>query len=268
MENLEQIRNQIEIINAPCRQILTLGLPQVDFIFHFGIPSSSPMYQEDPNLVGESINEAISVFEFARREKVEKVVFTSSSSIYNGLPLPFKEDIEPKVTDYYTEARIYIERLARLYHVRYGVKSVALRLFSVYGFREKAKGKYANVVSQFLWQMRKDEVPVIFGDGEQTRDFTFIRDVVRVCRAVINTDMECEVINVGTGKSHSFNEGVALLNRLLGKNIKPKYVENPLRNYVRHTLADTTKMRSSLNLSLTYSLEEGVKEILKGESGI
>lgn len=265
MDNLRKIESQIKVIDAPCSQIMTLGLPRVDYIFHIGIPSSTPMYKENHNLVGESINEAISVFEFAKKENVKKVVFASSSSIYNELPMPSKEDMEPKVTDYYTEARISIERLAKLYHVLYGIESVGLRFFSIYGFHEEAKGEYANVVSQFLWQMRRDEAPVLFGDGEQTRDYIFIKDVIRACRAAMNSDLRNDLINVGTGKSHSFNEVVALLNKLLGKNINPEYIENPIKNYVFHTLADTTKMRSLLSLTPTYNLADGIAELLKEE---
>ncbi len=264
-ENLKGIKDKVKVIEVSSGEILNLDIPNLDVIFHFGIASSSPMYRENPKLVGEVTNDAISVFEFVKREKVEKVVFASSSSIYNGLPLPFKEDTELKVTDYYTEARICIERLAQLYHQLHEVNSIGLRLFSVYGFREKAKGKYANIVSQFLWDMRKDRAPIIFGDGTQTRDFTFIKDVVEACKLIMNSDLKCEVINIGTGKSYTFNTIVDILNKLLGKNLKPKYVKNEIGNYVQHTLADTTKVKSLLGFVPACSLEEGIKQILSKE---
>jgi len=265
MENLRNVQDKVEIVRASCCEILNLKLPSPDIIFHFGIPSSSPMYKENPRLVGEAINDAICIFEFARQNGCKKVIFASTSSIYNGLPLPFREDMQPKVTDYYTEARIAIERIAKLYYELHDVKSIGLRFFSIYGFHERAKGKYANVVTQFLWDMKEDRQPLIFGDGNQTRDFTFVKDVVQICKLAMDSDLNCEIINVGTGKSHSFNEVVDILNKLLGKDIKPKYVENPIKNYVWHTLADPTKMQTLLGFTPRYSLEEGIKELLKEE---
>ena len=265
MENLRNVQDKVEIVRASCCEILNLKLPSPDIIFHFGIPSSSPMYKENPRLVGEAINDAICIFEFARQNGCKKVIFASTSSIYNGLPLPFREDMQPKVTDYYTEARIAIERIAKLYYELHDVKSIGLRFFSIYGFHERAKGKYANIVTQFLWDMKEGRQPLIFGDGNQTRDFTFVKDVVQICKLAMDSDLNCEIINVGTGKSHSFNEVVDILNKLLGKDIKPKYVENPIKNYVWHTLADPTKMQTLLGFTPRYSLEEGIKELLKEE---
>ncbi|MEM2351580.1 MAG: NAD-dependent epimerase/dehydratase family protein, partial [Thermoproteota archaeon] len=151
-------------------------VPYADVIFHLGMPSSSPMYKSDPFLVGKTINDAIIIFEYARKKKC-KVVYASTSSIYNGNPLPYREGMPIYITDYYTECRYAIERLAKLYNDLYGVKSVGLRLFSVYGPKEKYKGKYANIVSQFLWSIMRDEPPIIYGDGSQTRDFIYVSDV-------------------------------------------------------------------------------------------
>jgi len=263
-ENLKDIKDKVKVIEASSGEILNFVL-HPDVVFHFGIASSSPMYKENHDLVGEVINDAINVFEFAKREKVKKVIFASSSSIYNGLPVPFKEDMELNVTDYYTEARICIERLAKLYYQLHGVNSIGLRFFSIYGPHEKAKGIYANVISQFLWEMRKDKAPVIFGDGTQARDCIFVKDVVKACKLAMNSDLKCEAINIGTGTSYTFNEIVDTLNKLLGKNLKPIYIKNEISNYVPHTLANTTKARSLLGFVSTYSLEKGIKQILSEE---
>ena len=92
-----------------------------------------------------------------------------------------------RVTDYYTEARLTIERIAKLYNILYGIKSAGLRLFSVYGPNESAKGRYANMISQFLWDMKEGKSPVIYGDGRQTRDFTYVKDVVDACILLMNS---------------------------------------------------------------------------------
>ena len=236
-------------------------VPKTDAIFHIGIPSSSPMYKRNPGLVGEAINDAIHVLEYAR-EKGCKVVYASSSSIYNGNEVPYREDMPVYITDYYTECRYSIERLAKLYNILHGVKSVGLRFFSVYGPKEEYKGVYANTVSQFLWSMQKNEVPIIFGDGTQTRDLTHVSDVVDALVLAWKKAFESEIFNVGTGVSYSFNQLVEILNRLLGKNVKPGYKPNPIKNYVNHTLADTSKAEKLLGFKAKITLEEGLKALI------
>jgi UDP-glucose 4-epimerase len=233
----------------------------IDGIFHLGMPSSSPMYKEDPYLVGKTINEAIAIFEYARKNQC-KIVYASTSSIYNGNSLPYKEDMPVYVTDYYTECRYAIERLARLYYDLYNVKSIGLRLFSVYGPREEHKGKYANIISQFLWAMLKDQSPIIYGDGNQTRDFIYVSDVVNAFILAMFSNIDCDVFNVGTGKNYSFNEVIKIINKYLGKDIKPIYKPNPIKNYVYHTLADTTKAEKILGFEAKISLEEGIRNII------
>lgn len=179
--NLDDVKDEITIVDDSSGNIgEQISNSDLDIIFHLGIPSSSPMYKENPMLVGSAINDAISVFEFSKKTDA-KVVFASSSSLYNGLPTPNREDMDVMVTDYYTEARLGIERVAKLYHKLYGTGIVGLRFFSVYGPNERAKGIYANIVSQFLWEMQDGGIPVVYGDGEQTRDFVFVSDVVRAC---------------------------------------------------------------------------------------
>lgn len=261
IDNLKGVKSEIDIIEDSCINIQSrMSDADVDAIVHLGIPSSSPMYQENPLLVGSAINDAISVFEFAR-DVGAKVIFASSSSLYNGVPTPHREDAKIGVTDYYTEARLCIERIAELYYILHGVNSIGLRFFSVYGPNERAKGIYANIVSQFLWDMQKGEIPVIYGDGEQTRDFVFVKDVVQACMLAMKKDI-FGVFNVGTGESHSFNDIVRLLNDELGTEIEPQHIENPLKNYVGHTLADITRARDVLGYNPEYSLERGVKELI------
>lgn len=201
----------------------------------------------------------VNILELARKAESKKVVFASSSSLYNGLIPPHKEDMQIKVTDYYTEARLAIERVAELYQNIHGIDYAAMRFFSVYGPHEEAKRQYANMVTQFLWEMRDGKVPVIYGDGKQTRDFTFVGDVAEAM--IMAARKGTGVFNVGTGKSFSFNYVVDLLNQKLGTNLKPEYKENPIRNYVMHTRADTTKMKA-LGFEAKTSLDEGIDRIL------
>lgn len=240
-----------------------MKLDGIEGVFHFGIASSSPMYKENPLVTGEAINDMIRVLEFARKND-SKIVFASSSSIYNGLEPPHREDMQIKVTDYYTEARLCMERLARLYHQVHGVSTIALRLFSVYGPKEESKGKYANLVSQFLWCMKRGEQPLIYGDGSQRRDFIYVKGIVEAFSLAMKSDIKCDVFNAGTGKCYDMNELVGILNKVLGTSIQAKYIENPIKNYVQTTLADTSKAERMLNFRYERGLEECIREYMNG----
>lgn len=258
-DNLATVSKDITVIKGSCNDCLTFCL-KPDIIFHLGIPSSSPMYRKNPLLVGEAINGMLNIMELARQADSQKVVFASSSSLYNGLTPPHREDMEIKVTDYYTEARLAIERIAELYQTLYGIDYAALRFFSVYGPHEEAKRQYANMVSQFLWEMRAGKAPVIFGNGTQTRDFIYVKDLVD--GILLASKKGSGIFNLGTGKAYSFNEVVEVLNDKLGTKIKPTYKDNQIGNYVMHTLADTSKI-SALGFNPKYSLEKGVELLVR-----
>lgn len=280
LDNLKDVINSnmlskddVKIIRISCNLLSKLDLPDIDIIFHFGIPSSTPMYKENPLLIGYAINGAINIFEFAKLHKIERVIYASSSSLYSGINPPVtghREDMNIRVTDYYTEARLCIERIAKLYNILHGIKSVGLRFFSVYGPGEKSKGKYANMVSQFLWDMKEGRSPVIYGDGNQTRDFTYVKDVVDACLLFMNSvsqsnskmlSIEHNIYNVGTGVSYSFNDVIMLLNDALHTDIKPTYVDIPIKNYVYHTLADITEIKR-IGYRPKYTLEQGIDELI------
>lgn len=259
--NLRNVWSDIEFIKAPCSTILYQDFKDFDLIFHFGMPSSSPMYKENPYLVGEAINDFIRVMELSMKSSA-RVVYASTSSMYAECPTPHSEDMDFEPFDYYTEARLAMERMARMYNKLHDVESMGMRFFSVYGPHERSKGRYANIVSQFYWKIKDDEIPVIYGDGSQTRDFTHVSDVVRACLKASESDVECDVINVGTGKSTSFKDVIELLNNELGKSINPEYIDNPIENYVYHTQADISKARKLLDYEPSVTLEEGINMMI------
>ncbi len=236
-------------------------LTPVDVVFHLGIPSSSPMYRENPSLLSLAVEDAIAIFEYAR-ESGAKVVYASTSSLYNGNEPPFTEDMPVFPTDFYTEGRYWIERLAKVYHELHGVESVGLRLFSVYGPNERPKGSFANVASQMVWAALEGRPFVIYGDGRQTRDFIYVTDVVEAFLLAWERGGGCEVYNVGTGRETSFNE-LAELIRKLGLDLKLDYRENPIKNYVYRTLADTKKVERDLGFKYEVELEEGLRKIIE-----
>lgn len=227
----------------------------VDGIFHLGIPSSTPLYRNDRTLVGKAISEFIEIMEHAKENKI-KVVYASSSSIYNGNKPPYREDMPVLVTDFYTEGRYAMERLAKLYWDFYKARSIGFRMFSVYGENEKSKGRFANLVSQIMWAKQSGETFEVYNNGEATRDFIHVSDVVEAYVKAMNSDLDCEVLNIGTGKAYTINqvmEAVGLKNF--------KYVGNPLKNYVDKTLADTRKAEKLLGFRATID----VMDYLKGE---
>lgn len=256
--NLELNGNTVTFQKGDSKNVGDLNV-NPEKIFHLGIYSASPMYRENPMLVGEVINGMIGVLELAKKTG-SNVVFASTSSIYNGVEPPHKEDITPGVTDYYTEARIGAERVSELYSKLFGVNVAAMRFFSVYGYHEEAKKGYANLATQFLNSIMKDEKPVIYGDGTQRRDFVFVTDVVD---ALIRASgiKGYDVFNVGYGKNYSLLELVDKLNSILGKNIEPEFIEMPVKNYVMETLADTTKAEKVLGFKARVTLEDGLHKI-------
>ena len=261
-ENLSSIMDKITFIEKPSIEINNINLPKVDGIFHLGIPSSSPMYKKDPKLFGYAISAFIEVMEYAKKNN-SRVVFASTASLYNGKEPPHREDMDILVTDYYTEARLVMERLAKLYYDLYNVRTIGLRFFSVYGNNEKSKKQYANLVTQFLWEMKGGKKPVIYGDGTQTRDFVFVKDVVRALNLAMESGIGYDIFNVGTGENATTNKLVEMLNQALGTAIEPEYIENPIRNYVFHIKADTSKAERKLGFRAEYSLERGIKELMR-----
>ncbi|MFA5049579.1 MAG: NAD-dependent epimerase/dehydratase family protein [Candidatus Micrarchaeia archaeon] len=261
-ENLEQVLGKINIVNSESGKFFEQTDEKFDLICHQGVYSSTPMYMQDHKLTSKIYDEFVSILEYARKNDIKKVVYASTSSIYNGHNPPQNEDMIPYITDFYTEGRYAMDRIGELYHKLYGINIVGLRYFSVYGPHEKSKGNYANLISQFLWAMTKNEEPVVYGDGTQTRDFTYVDDIANA--NILSLEKEVSgIFNVGTGKNITINEMIEILNKKLGKKLKPKYIINPIKNYVQTTLADTTKAEKELGFKAKITLEEGIERLIK-----
>jgi UDP-glucose 4-epimerase len=259
--NLYNLKNlNIKFVKGDAGEIEKIIDP-IDGIFHLGIPSSSPMYKKKRELIYKATEDWIKILEYATKNKV-KIVLASTSSIYNGNPVPWREDMQIISTDFYTEVRYSMERIAKVYNDLYGTKVVALRLFSVYGEKEEFKGEYANLVTQFILAALKGETIKVFGDGTQTRDFIYVQDVVEAFISAMNSNIDFGIFNVGRGKSYSLNEVIAMVSRILDVEVRVKYVENPIKNYVWHTLADTTKAEERLGFKAKVDLEEGIRKII------
>lgn len=241
------------------------AIGRADGVFFDAARSSSPMFYPDPregvevNLMG-----FMNALEAARRHDTP-IVYASTSSLYSRCTPPHREDMQVVPGSFYEYSFLAREMAAKLYRELYGVRTVGLRYFSVYGPREEFKGKYANNISQFAWEIMRGKSPVIYGDGTQTRDFVFVEDVVEANILAMRAADRAggEVFNVGTGIETTFNRVVEILAEELNVEVKPVYVENPIKNYVRRTLADTTKAAEKLGFMAKVNLRDGIRKTLE-----
>ncbi len=264
--NLKSVIDRIDFVKGDVcnRQVVFNVMKGVDYVLHQAAASSSPMFSENlKGAVAVNIEGFINVLDAARENSVKRIVHACTSSVYGSNPVPHSESMPVEPPNFYSASKFGAEHIAKIYSSEYGLETVGLRYFSVYGPHEKAKGRFANTVSQFMWDMKEDRAPVIYGDGSQTRDFTYVRDTTEAnMMAMKKPGVSGEIFNVGTGISKSFNDIIMMLNAALGTNVKPKHIINPLKSYVGDTLADTAKAESVLGFKARTSIEDGIKEIV------
>lgn len=250
------IRNT-KLVNKICRG--------VDIIFNEAAASSSPMFMKNlKDAVSVNTEGFINVMNAAKENNVKRVVYASSSVVYGNKKDSLREDMKPEPPNFYSATKLMNEHLATVFSQEYGLETLGFRYMSVYGPNEASKGIYANLVSQFLWTMQKDEQPVIYGDGKQTRDFTYVKDVVEANILAMESSRKFlgEVLNLGTGRNWSLNELVKIINKFLGKDIKPAYVEMPVKNYMASQKSDTKKINSVLGFKTKFMLEDGIRDMI------
>jgi UDP-glucose 4-epimerase len=261
-ENLEADVAYVE------RSVLEEDLPtDVDAVFHLAALSSYAMHEEDPTRGARvNIEGFVNVVDQARRDGCEQVVYASTSSIYGSRTEPSPETLPVEANTAYEASKLGRERYGEYFHNHYGLTTCGLRFFSVYqGFAgaEAHKGEYANLIAQFAHQLANGERPVIWHDGEQTRDFTHVDDVVRGIELAADHDLQ-GIYNIGTGEQHSFAELVDRLNEVLGTDIEPVYRgdgDMPEHVYVHDTMADPTKFSAATGWEPEIGFEEGLRRV-------
>jgi nucleoside-diphosphate-sugar epimerase len=231
----------------------------IDFVFHQAALPRIPLSIEKPKETNDvNIGGTLNALLASKEAGVKKFIYASSSSVYGQQEtLPMKEEMTCRPLNPYALHKYVGELYCRIFFEIYGLKTVCLRYFNVYGPRAPREGAYVPVIGIFLRQKSKGEPLTITGDGEQTRDFTFISDVVRA--NILAMELEKvgrgEAINVGAGSNHSINE----VARLVGGevvHIAPRPGE------MRHTLADITRARELLGWEPRVNLEEGIKSLI------
>ncbi|SNR78842.1 UDP-glucose 4-epimerase [Halorubrum ezzemoulense] len=258
----ENLADDVEFVNT---SVVDDELPtDVDVVFHLAALSSYAMHEEDP-AQGARVNVEgfVNTIEQARQDGCDTVVYATTSSIYGDRTEPSPETMSVKARTGYEASKLARERYAEYFHNFHEMTLAGMRFFSVYqgfGGAEEHKGEFANTVAQFTDKIANGERPELFGDGTQTRDFTHVDDVVRACELAADHELQ-GIYNVGTEASYSFNEMIELINDELGTDIEPKYIENPLAEYVHDTMADYSKLHEATGWEPTISFEEGVSRV-------
>ena len=271
-ENLEGVADKIEFIEGDIRDkdVVNRAMQGVDHVLHQAALRSVPKSLGNPKLYNDvNINGTLNILEAAKESKVKRVVFASSSSIYGETnKLPEKESFYPLLISPYALTKLAGEYYCRIFSEIHGLETASLRYFNVFGPRQSLENQYAVVIPKFITCMLKDENPPIHGDGKQTRDFTYVENVVQAnIKAATAPDIKCEVLNIACGKNYSVLDIVRYVNKILKKDIKPKFT--PLRpGDVRDTLADIKKARKIIKFDPEIGFEEGLTktiEYFKGE---
>lgn len=208
-----------------------------------------------------NINGTFNILEAARTHKVSRVVLASSAAVYgNQEMLPFREDLLPAPVSPYGVHKLTAEAYAKVYQLLYGVPTISLRYFNVYGPGQSPEGDYGFLLPKFILMVKDDQQPTIFGDGNQTRDFVYISDVVEATLKAAHTqDSRCigNVFNIGSSDRTSVNDIAREIITLSGKSITPLY--GPAVNEPRHTLADISRAKELLGWEPTISFREGIQ---------
>lgn len=264
LKNLRHIESKIDFIEGSVGDAATLerALNDVEWVFHEAAIPSVPRSVDRPRESHDaSVNATFALLLAARDQKVRRVVYAASSSAYGDQPeLPKREDMKPAPLSPYAVGKLVGEYYGQVFTNVYGLETVSLRYFNVFGPRQDPGSQYSGVISRFMSALVNGEQPIIYGDGEQSRDFTFVSNVVDAnLRAAESASAVGKVINVANGRQVTLNELLEIMKNVTGKSTAEARYE-PLRvGDVRHSLADISLARSLLGYEPRVGLEEGLR---------
>ena len=244
------------------RQLMEKTLSGVDYVFHQAAIQSVPRSIKDPLSTNEvNITGTLNVLVAAKKNNVKKVVFASSSSVYgDNRKSPKTEDMNPNSQSPYALTKLVGENYCRIFNKVYGLSTICLRYFNVYGPLQNPNSEYTAVVPSFISRILKNEQPIIYGDGNQTRDFTFVQDAIRA--NILAAESQTNgVVNIGSGSNITINELAKTITRILGVNVQPLH-EEPRAGDIRDSLADITLART-IGYEPQYKLEDGLHETIR-----
>lgn len=266
-KNLAGIIDKIEFVKGDIKDLdfLQKEFNGFDYVLHQAALCSVPRSINDPILSNaNNIDGTLNVLVAARDQKIKRLVYASSSSVYGDQPVDFKVETLPiNPMSPYALNKYAGERYTQLFYKLYGLETVCLRYFNVFGPSQDPNSQYSAVIPLFIGKMLKGESPVILGDGEQSRDFTYVQNNVEAnILAATATGGAGEVINIACGTSISLNELVQLINEELGTSIKPIYQESRPGD-VKHSKADIAKAKDLIGYEPKVGFKEGLKETVK-----
>jgi UDP-glucose 4-epimerase len=269
--NLDGIRPRPEIVEDDLGDASAVGkaMAGVSVVYHLGALASVQRSVENP----ESTHAAcatgtLNVLDAARRSGVRRVVYAASSSAYGGFSSQEgqTEDTPLQPLSPYAAAKLTGELYAQAFSASYGLETVRLRFFNIFGPRQRADSPYSGVIALFIAAMSQGRAPTVHGDGLQSRDFTYVINAVQsLIKAGETPGVSGRVYNIGTGASITILDLVAVLNRLLGTRLVPEHAP-PRPGDVRYSRADITRARHDLGYAPDVTFEEGLKRTLRWQS--
>ena len=262
MDNLKDIMSRIKFVNGDIQDLdlLVREFEGVDYVLHQAALASVPRSIENPIASNQNnIDGTLNVLVAARDAGVKRVVYAASSSAYGNTPtLPKHEGMASDPLSPYAIMKLVGEQYCKVFYNIYGLETVSLRYFNVFGPRQDPNSQYAAVIPKFITAMLNDERPVIYGDGEQSRDFTYVQNNVDAnLLACTAPNAAGKMFNVACGERITLNQLVELLNDILGKDIDPVYKEERAGD-VKHSLADISLARDIMRYEPEYGFKEGL----------
>ena len=262
-ENLAEIRNKISFIKGSITEleVVRKAIQEAEYVLHLAARTSVPRSVKDPIETNKiNIDGTLNVLVAARDAKVKRVVFAASSSAYGETPtLPKVETMQPVPISPYGVTKYVGELYAQTFGRCYGLENVSLRYFNIFGPRQDPGSPYSGVLAKFCTAFLEEAQPGIFGDGEQSRDFTYVGNAVQAnllaCEA---PNASGRVFNIGTGVRFTLNQTLELLGEISGKRLAAKY-DPPREGDIRDSLADITQAREILGYDPQVTFEEGLR---------
>jgi UDP-glucose 4-epimerase len=266
-ENLRGIEDRIEILRGDIRDpgVVARAVAGVEIILHQAALNSNPRSIKEPEPTNAvNVGGTLTLLQAARAAGTRRVVYASSSSVYGeAAGLPKTEDMPTAPKAPYGVSKLAAEQYCRVFAQVYGIATVSLRYFNVFGPRQHPDSEYAAVIPRFLRRMQAGERPVIFGDGEQSRDFTAVDNVVAAnLLAAESPEGLGEVMNIAGGQASTLNQLVAWLNELLGTSLPPIY-EPPRPADIRHSYASIRKAETLLRYRPHLDVREGLRQTVE-----
>jgi UDP-glucose 4-epimerase len=262
LSNLAPFIERIEIVEGDLNDgaVLTEVVQGVDFVLHQGALPSVPRSVADPLKSHESnATGTLKLLMAARDAGVQRVVYASSSSVYgDSKMLPKREDMATQPMSPYAVNKLAAEQYCRVFTRVFGLPTVSLRYFNVFGPRQDPNSQYAAVIPAFITAILRGEAPTIYGDGTQTRDFTYVQNVVQANLLACESDRaDGEALNIACGERTSLLELVAAINGLLGTDVEPVFEAGRVGD-VKDSLADISKARELIGYTPVADFEEGL----------